>query len=197
MPSILSNHSTLNFLSKPKNYRQKQLMIHEFKKYHHKFTALALLIAATGTGCTSTNAPPPDSSKARPYQVLSATILVHKEKGNASTADFQACRYNNEGDSASTDRCMKERGWETVTVKELPVKKYHGKEKIEACLNKSKVNNKIDFELMNQCINDSTETEGSCIDKSKVNNKIDLDALNRCTGSSNSIQSKGIAPTIQ
>lgn len=167
-------------------------MIQKCKQCDLKLIALALSFAATITGCSSTNAPQPDSSKALPYQLLSATILVHKEKGNASTADFQACKYNNHGDSIATDKCMEERGWETITVKELPAKKYHGKEKIEACLNKSKVDNKIDFDLMNQCINGSTASEGSCIDKSKVNDKIDLDALNRCTSNSNSNQSKGI-----
>ncbi len=156
----------------------------KFKKYQFRLTPLAILIAVAGFGCSSNKEPIPNSLNGMPYQVLSSIILVHKEKGNESTADYQACRFNNDGDSESTEKCMVERGWQYVEVKDIPPKKYYGKAKIKTCLDKSKMNSKIDFDLMNQCIDNSTKDEDSCLNRAKVNNKIDLDVLNKCTSNS-------------
>ena len=115
--------------------------------------ASLFLVACTSSG------PQKAGSEDKSNVTVSCLTQVHATKPD-STADFAACRYNNNEDPSATSKCMLDHGWSVKPV--CPGDKLvHARAAIERCLLASKSENHIDHKLMNECLAMNEQKEES------------------------------------
>lgn len=94
-----------------------------------------------------------------PQFTMSCITQVHESKSD-STADFAACSYNNNNDASATSQCMRDHGWSEKSM--CPDDDWvHTDTAIQDCLTASKSENRVDHQLMNECLAKNGQREES------------------------------------